>query len=197
MAVLVNTGFGAVTNMCTALGGNVEATNRVQRRADRMGYGSLLRITTAIGATPTCTFLVEGSPDGASWFALPLQDLPTAGGPPGTLTSATFVITTAATFWKLLPVDIPWIFLRITTVVGTTCTYLVEGSPDNVSWLALPLQDLPTAGGPPGTLTSAAFVITTAATFWKLLPVDLPWIFLRVTMSANTGVTSTIDLFAF
>jgi len=128
MAVIIDPGFGGVANLCTALGGNVEATNRVERRADRMGFASLLRITT---------------------------------------------------------------------VVGTTCTYLVEGSPDNVSWYALPLQDLPTAGGPPGTLTSAAFVITTAATFWKLLPVDLPWIFLRVTMSANTGVTSTIDLFAF
>jgi len=128
MAVLPNAGFGAGTNMCTALGGNVEATNRVQRRADRMGYGALLRITT---------------------------------------------------------------------VVGTTCTYLVEGSPDNVAWVAQPLQDLPTAGGPPGTLTSATFVITTAATFWKLLPVDIPWIFLRVTFSANTGITNTIDLFAY
>jgi hypothetical protein len=126
MAVIVNTGFGAITNMCTALGGNVEATNRVERRADRMGFASLLRITTAIGATPTCTFLVEGSPDGVSWFAQPLQDLPTAGGPPGTLTSATFVITTAATFWKLLPVDIPWIFLRVTFSANTNVTSTID-----------------------------------------------------------------------
>lgn len=129
MATITNPGFGQVVNLCTALTGNVEATNRAQRRADRMGFASLLRITTAIGATPTCTYLVEGSATGgpaADWFAVPLQDLPTAGGPPGTLTSATFVITTAATFWKLLPVDMPWVFLRVTFSVNTNVTNTVD-----------------------------------------------------------------------
>src|SRR5215475_13855485 len=115
MATVVNSGAGSSSNLATTLGGNGVLTNIVQRRPDKTNVPALLRITTAIGATPTCTYLVEVSPDSVSWFAAPNQDLPTAGGPPGTLTSATFVITTAATFWKLIGVDFPWTYLRVTT----------------------------------------------------------------------------------
>lgn len=130
MASITNPGYGQVTNLANAQAGNGVSTNIVARRADRMGVASLLRITTAIGATPTCTYLVEGSAVGgavaADWYALPTQDWPTAGGPPGALTSATFVITTAAAFWKVVPVDLPWIWLRVTFSANTNVTNTVD-----------------------------------------------------------------------
>lgn len=126
MATLATAGGGQSVNLASAQVGNGVSTNIAQRRADRTGVPALLRVTTTIGATPTCTYLVEGSPDGSSWFALPIQDLPTAGGPPGTLTSATFTITTAATFWKLVAVDFPWTYLRVTFSANTNVTNTVD-----------------------------------------------------------------------
>jgi hypothetical protein len=126
MATLTSAGAGQSVNLASAQTGSGVATNIAQRRPDKTGVPALLRITTTIGATPTCTYLVEGSPDGSSWFALPIQDLPTGGGAPGTLTSATFVITTAATFWKLVAVDFPWTFLRVTFSANTNVTNTVD-----------------------------------------------------------------------
>jgi len=122
MATVQDQGAGSVANLSTAQTGNGVSTNIVQRRADsNMLRPALLRIVTTVGATPTCTYLVEGSPDGTSWYPLPSQDI-TAAGAPGTLTSATFTITTATTTWKLLPVDSPWTFLRVTYSANTNVT---------------------------------------------------------------------------
>jgi hypothetical protein len=126
MATLTSAGAGQSVNLASAQTGSGVATNIAQRRPDKTGVPALLRIVTTIGAGPTCTYLVEGSPDGSSWFALPIQDLPTGGGAPGTLTSATFVITTAATFWKLVAVDFPWTFLRVTFSANTNVTNTVD-----------------------------------------------------------------------
>jgi hypothetical protein len=126
MATLTSAGAGQSVNLASAQTGSGVATNIAQRRPDKTGVPALLRIVTTIGATPTCTYLVEGSPDGSSWFALPMQDLPTGGGAPGTLTSATFTITTAATFWKLVAVDFPWTYLRVTFSANTNVTNTVD-----------------------------------------------------------------------
>lgn len=112
---------GNPANLSTAQTGNGVATNAAERRPGLTATSALLRIVTTIGATPTCTYLIEGSPDGAAWFPLPTQDV-TAAGPPGTLTSATFTITTATTTWKLIPVDTPWTFLRLTYSANTNVT---------------------------------------------------------------------------
>jgi hypothetical protein len=122
MATVNSYGAGSVANLSTSQTGSAVSTNIVARRPDgNMLRPSLLRIVTTIGGTPTCTYLVEGSPDGTSWFPLPTQDL-TASGPPGTLTSATFTITTATTTWKLIPVDTPWTFVRLTYSANTNVT---------------------------------------------------------------------------
>jgi hypothetical protein len=126
MATVASGGSGQSVNLSNAQVGNGVSTNIAQRRPDHTNVPALLRITTAIGATPTCTYLVEVSPDNVSWFAAQMQDMPTAGGPPGTLTSATFVITTAATFWKLVAVDFPWTFLRVTMSANTNVTSTID-----------------------------------------------------------------------
>lgn len=122
MAIIANGGAGQQTNLATGQTGNAVSTNVVQRRSDgNAERPAVLRIVTTVGATPTCTYLIEGSPDGSSWFPLPTQDI-TAAGAPGALTSATFVITTATTTWKLLPVDAPWSYLRVTSSANTNVT---------------------------------------------------------------------------
>jgi len=82
--------------------------------------------------------------------------------------------------------------LRIITVAGTTCTYLVEGSANNVDWAPAPIADPAT----PETVSVATFVITTSTTTLKYLRPNHAWRYLRVTLSANTGITNTIDIWA-
>jgi hypothetical protein len=125
MATLLNPGTDSVTNLCTNQVTNAVSTNTAARRVDRTAVPALMRIVTTIGATPTCTYLIEGSPDNSTWYPLPTQDITTAG-PPGALTSATFVITTATTTWKLVAVDFPWTFIRITFSANTNVTNTVD-----------------------------------------------------------------------
>jgi hypothetical protein len=83
--------------------------------------------------------------------------------------------------------------LKITTVAGTTCTYAIEGSADGTNWLAVPYADSAT----PATLSVATFNITSSTTVYKHLLAGYPWRFVRVTFSANTGITNTLDIWAF
>lgn len=122
MATVPSLGNGSVANLSSGQTGNGVSTNVAQRRGDLAAMkAALLRIVTTVGATPTCTYLVEGSPDGQSWFPLPSQDI-TAAGAPGTLSSATFAITSATTTWRLLPIDWPWAYIRVTYSANTNVT---------------------------------------------------------------------------
>jgi hypothetical protein len=82
----------------------------------------LLRLVTTIGATPTCTYLVEGSASGTVWF--PIQNADSAT--PQTLVITTFVITTAGTFFRLIPALIPVRFLRVTYSANTNVTNTLD-----------------------------------------------------------------------
>lgn len=104
-------------NLSTAQTGNGASTN-VADRGSRSGQPALLTITTTIGATPTCTYAIEASADNVNWWAAPYADVAT----PETLSVATFVITTAVTVQKILRVNHPWRFLRITYSANTNVT---------------------------------------------------------------------------
>lgn len=97
------TGNGVSTNVC-----------------DRGGScgPALVTIVTTVGATPTCTYALEVSADGADWFPAAWADTAT----PGTLSAATFAVTTATTTRKILGVDQPWRFARITYSSNTNVT---------------------------------------------------------------------------
>lgn len=103
-------------NLSSAQTGNGVSTNIV----DRGGClnAALLRITTAVGATPTCTYAIEGSADGTNWFNVAYADSAT----PETVSVATFAITTATTVYKILRRDQPWRYLRITYSANTNVT---------------------------------------------------------------------------
>ncbi len=103
-------------NLSAAQVGNGVTTNI----ADRGGATgpALLKITTTIGATPTCTYAIEGSADGTNWFNVPYADSAT----PTTVSVATFVITTATTAYKIIQPNVPVRFLRLTYSANTNVT---------------------------------------------------------------------------
>jgi hypothetical protein len=114
---IAHVGSGNSGSLSVAQTGNGASTN-VVLRGDGLTQAALVKITTTIGATPTCTYAIEGSPDGVSWFPVPYADSAT----PLTVTVATFVITTAVTVWKIVQPQVPVPFLRITYSANTNVT---------------------------------------------------------------------------
>lgn len=109
--------IGGLVNLSAAQTGNGPSTNVLERAGGFSGM-AILQITTAIGATPTCTYAIEGSIDGSTWFPVPYADSAT----PGTESVATFVITTATTVRKYLRAGVPWRFLRLNYSANTNVT---------------------------------------------------------------------------
>lgn len=107
-------------NLATAQTGNGQTTNIVDR--GRLSGPALLRITTTVGATPTCTYAIEGSADGSDWFSVAYADSAT----PETVSVATFAITTTTTVRKILRPDHPWRYLRVTYSANTNVTSTVD-----------------------------------------------------------------------
>ncbi|MGW1295155.1 hypothetical protein [Streptomyces sp. NPDC002533] len=85
--------------------------------------------------------------------------------------------------------------LTVTTTVGETptCTYQIEGSADGAVWWPAAYADPAT----PETPSVAPFDITAAGTVQRLLRPGHPWRYLRLTYSANTAVTNTVDVTIF
>lgn len=83
--------------------------------------------------------------------------------------------------------------LRIVSTIGATptVTVLIEASIDGTNFFPAPYSDPAT----PTTVAVATFAITTATTTYKYLQPNYPWRYLRLTLSANTNVTLTADLF--
>jgi hypothetical protein len=104
-------------NLSTAQTGTGASTNVADRGAVTE-RPALLQIVTAIGATPTCTYAIEGSADGTNWFAVSYADSAT----PDTGSVATFAITTATTAYKILRPHQPWRYLRLTYSANTNVT---------------------------------------------------------------------------
>lgn len=100
-----------------AQAGNGVSTNIVDRGA-AVERPALLAITTAVGATPTCTYAIEGSADGTTWFAVSYADPAT----PDTWAVATFALTAAGTTLKILRPNQPWRYLRLTYSANTNVT---------------------------------------------------------------------------
>jgi hypothetical protein len=119
MAVIIN---NREVNLSSAQTGNGQSTNiadRMQPETFVQSRGpAMLVITTTIGATPTCTYAVEGSADGSNWWALQYADSAT----PGTVVTTTFAITTATTKQVIIQPNQPFKQLRITYSANTNVT---------------------------------------------------------------------------
>lgn len=107
-------------NLSSAQTGNGQSTNVVDR-GNALGP-ALLKITTTVGATPTCTYAIEGSADGVNWFSVAYCDSAT----PETISVATFALTTATTVYKILRANHPWRYLRVTYSANTNVTNTVD-----------------------------------------------------------------------
>lgn len=103
-------------NLSTGQTGNGASTHVVDRGGS-VGP-ALLKIVTTVGATPTCTYAIEGSADGVDWFPVAYADAAT----PETMSVATFVITTATTVRKILRANHPWRYLRLSYSANTNVT---------------------------------------------------------------------------
>jgi hypothetical protein len=81
--------------------------------------------------------------------------------------------------------------VRLTTTIGATptATYVINGSLDNVNFY--PLVGVSIAAP---TVSAVSFVVTTATVTIINIPAAV-WRFLKVTLSAVTNVTSTVDAF--
>jgi hypothetical protein len=126
MATVQALGGGQQPNqgsLCAAqtFGGSAMSTNVVDRGGAAHRPASL-KIVTTIGGTPTVTVLIEVSPDVAAWHPAVYAD----SAAPTTLSFATFVITTAATFFKLLGADQPWRYLRLNMTLNTNVTITAD-----------------------------------------------------------------------
>lgn len=85
----------------------------------------LVRIVTTIGATPTCTYAIQGSEDNSTWTALNYADSAT----PQTVVSSTFVITTATTTVKVVQRNQKFRYLRVVFSSNTNVTNTVDVLP--------------------------------------------------------------------
>lgn len=122
MATIV-TGAGSFPNSATlssAQTGNGQSTNIVDRGGSTAP--ALVTIVTTVGATPTCTYLLEVSADGADWFPGAYADAAT----PTTTAVTTFAITTATTTRKVMVAGQPWRYLRVTFSANTNVTSTVS-----------------------------------------------------------------------
>ncbi len=120
MSTLQAQGGGQLPNqvqLSNAQTGNGVSTNIADRGA-AVDRPALLTITTTVGATPTCTYAIEGSADGSTWFAVSYAD----SGTPDTGSVATFAITTAGTTRKILRPSQPWRYLRLAYSANTNVT---------------------------------------------------------------------------
>ena len=85
----------------------------------------LVRIVTTIGATPTCTFAIQGSTDNSTFAALTYADY-TA---PTTFAATTFVTTTATTKVKLIKPGQIWRYLKVVRTSNTNVTVTTDVYP--------------------------------------------------------------------
>jgi hypothetical protein len=120
--------INGTANLCTAQTGTGATTNIADRGGVAASGGlattgpAILRIVTTVGATPTCTYLIEGSADGTNWFAAPYATV----AAPETVAVATFAITSATTTNMHLRPNHAWRYLRVTLSANTNVTSTID-----------------------------------------------------------------------
>ncbi|MEV7264704.1 hypothetical protein AB0N38_14240 [Micromonospora aurantiaca] len=100
--------------------GNGVSTNVADRGPSHKG--GIVRITTVVGGTPTCTYLIEVSADGVVWTPATYADIAT----PNVYSTSTFVITTAGVVQKIVKQPTPWRYVRVTYSANTAVTNTTE-----------------------------------------------------------------------
>jgi len=108
--------------LSTAQTGTGATTNVLDR-----GYTSgpaTITIVTTVGATPTCTYQLEGSTNGTDWTALSSAD----SGTPTSFDTATFDITSATTTTRIVDPAATWQYVRLTMSSNTNVTNTITAA---------------------------------------------------------------------
>lgn len=111
-------------NLQTGQTGNADSTNVIQRSGGEINLRAMvLRIVSAIGATPTVTIKILGSLDGVTYFKIPYSVMSAIAGDWST---ADIVTTTAKTeLYQLLP-GFAWNFLKVNMSANTNVTLTTD-----------------------------------------------------------------------
>jgi hypothetical protein len=107
-------------NLCTALGGNVDSTNTIDR--GNMRGPVLLRIANTGGGSPTVTINILGSMDNTNFFNVAYATV----AAPETVAVAAVVVTTTATNYYILRPFHPWRYLKVAFSANTNETLTVD-----------------------------------------------------------------------
>lgn len=107
-------------NLCTALTGNVDTTNTMDR--GNMRGAGLVRVVSTVGSTPTVVLNLLGSMDGTNFYnvAYSLQ------ASPETVVVAPITITTATTNYYILRPFHPWRYFKANLSANTNVTLTID-----------------------------------------------------------------------
>lgn len=108
--------ISAPGNLQTAQTGNADSTNTILD-VDT-ARPSAIRITSAIGATPTVTVNILGSIDGVTFFNIPYALVAS----PSTFVLTALTITTAVTTFYLLQAGHAWNYVKLNMSANTNVT---------------------------------------------------------------------------
>jgi hypothetical protein len=111
-------------NLSTAQTGNADSTNTMDR-GYTLGGACALKIVSTIGATPTVTVNILGSPDNVTFYNVPYALVAT----PETPVVSAITITTAVTTLYILRPAQPWRYLKINMSANTNVTLTVDAFP--------------------------------------------------------------------
>ena len=110
--------YSIVNPFSTAQAGSGASTNIIDTATRDMPAGAVARFTTTIGATPTCTYALQGSNDQSTWSQLTTALSTT----PATFISTTFVLTTAGTIFYYIRPSQPFRYVRVLYSANTNVT---------------------------------------------------------------------------
>lgn len=107
-------------NLCTAQTGVTFFSTNIADFGAKADANGVLKLVSAIGATPTATVNIEGSLDGVNWYNIQYSLAAT----PDTWTLAALVITTAVTSYYALRRlgGLPWRYVRLNVSADTNVT---------------------------------------------------------------------------
>ena len=105
-------------SLSAAQAGTGPSTNILDTGNVGIPGGAAFRVTAVVGATPTCTYALEGSKDNITWSAVTYSDSAT----PATFVATTFVMTTAVTKILYVKPGQPFRYLRANYSANTNIT---------------------------------------------------------------------------
>ena len=109
-----------VVTLSASQTGNGASTNVADRGSSHKG--GVVRITTQIGATPTCTYQIEVSADGTTWANATYADIAT----PTSDSTASFALTTNTVVQKIVKQATTWRYVRVTMSANTNVTNNID-----------------------------------------------------------------------